>query len=128
MTGYLCISCTSRGRPVRWWNRYASTRCYSISFLFTRAGWHKYDCSGRGDMLLNHKHYFVSQRMRQNNDQYFQATNTFQRHPTTPPTHKTIPSVFLSSTASQGIGGVGVVLKRGGDSQPLKKFISFGRI
>ena len=46
---------------VRWWNRYASTRCYSGSFFYTRAGWHEYDCSGRDDMSLNHKHYFVSQ-------------------------------------------------------------------
>ena len=64
MTGYRCISGASRGRPVRWLNRYASTRCYSGSFCFyTRAGWHEYDCSVRGDLLLNHKRYFVSQRM-----------------------------------------------------------------
>ena len=63
MTGYLCISGASRGRPVRSWNRYASTRWYSGSFFYTRAGWNEYDCSGRGDVLLNHKHYLVSQRM-----------------------------------------------------------------
>ena len=24
-----------------------------VRFFYTRAGWHEYDCSGRGDMLLN---------------------------------------------------------------------------
>ena len=61
---------------------------FRFGFLYTRAGWHDYDCSGRGDILLNHKHYFVSQRMWQNSDQYFKTTNTFQRHPT----HTAIPS------------------------------------
>ena len=44
----------------------AKLRRIAIQVLFyfsTRAGWHEYDCSGRGDLLLNHKHYFVSQRM-----------------------------------------------------------------
>ena len=66
MTRYLCISGASRGRPVRWWNRYASTRCYSGSFCFfilERVCTSTTAVHGRGDLLLNHKHYFVSQRI-----------------------------------------------------------------
>ena len=41
----------------------AMLRRVAIQVFYTRAGWHEYDCSGRGDVLLNHKHYLVSQRM-----------------------------------------------------------------
>ena len=65
-------------------------------------------------MLLNHKHYFVSQRMWQNSDQYFQAANTFQWHPT-PPTHTTIPSSlsFLERESGDRRGRGGAEAGRG---------------
>ena len=59
-TGYFCIYCVSRGRPVRRWNRYASVRCCSgsvVIIIFDGVHGHEYGCSGLDDMLLNHKHY-----------------------------------------------------------------------
>ena len=56
-TYYLCISGASSVRPVCWWNRYASARCYSGSvFILERVGASR---TAMGvAMLLNHKRYF----------------------------------------------------------------------
>ena len=97
----------------------AMLRRFAIQVRFyTRAGWHYYDYSGRGDMLLNHKHKTATNISRR------QILSNDTRPPSDLPVSSGLSFLDRESGDSRGVR---VVLKRGGGSQP-PTLISLRRI